>query len=173
MRVFIIVVTELALNQPTISFFFGPGCRVREFDDITFRKLASHLIFHVFFEATHNQIFIGKIGVFILFRISNGRRVEHIHQAGKTFSLTVMRRGREHNQRIAASGKQFCQFAAQGAGPTFSDVMRFIDNNNIPPGIFQVVAIFDVLFQSIDGDNGLIEIVKRVVVGWDTVTHLL
>ena len=51
--------------------------------------------------------------------------------------------------------------------------MRFIDDNNIPPGIFQMVTVFNVLFQGIDGNNRFIEIVKRVVVRGDAVTYFL
>ena len=44
------------------------------------------------------------------------------------------------------------------------NIMRLIDHDNIPPGIFQVGAVFNIAFDRIYGHDGFIVIMKRVVI---------
>ena len=45
--------------------------------------------------------------------------------------------------------------------------MGFINDDEIPPGLFQVVPVLAVAFEGIDRDDGAVEIVEWVVVGRD------
>jgi len=41
----------------------------------------------------------------IIFRIGDGRGVQHVHQAGKTLPAPIMGGGRQHDQRVGAGGQ--------------------------------------------------------------------
>ena len=44
-------------------------------------------------------------------------------------------------------------------------IVCFVDDDDIPVALLQVLAVFEVLFERVDGDDGAIKVVKRVVVG--------
>ena len=51
--------------------------------------------------------------------------------------------------------------------------MGFVDDDQIPPGAFQVVAVLAVALQGIDRDDGAVVVVKGIVIGWDIATNAL
>lgn len=52
------------------------------------------------------------------------------------------------------------------------DVVLVI-NDDVPIGLLKVMAVVDVLFERINGNNGSVKIMERVVIGRDTVAHAL
>ena len=45
--------------------------------------------------------------------------------------------------------------------------MSFVNDDNIPVGSFEEVAVFAILFDCVDGDDGLVVVVEGVVIGGD------
>src|SRR6266702_2279517 len=44
------------------------------------------------------------------------------------------------------------------------DVVRFVYDDDVPMGVFEVMAVFGVALQRVDGDEGLVVVVKGIVV---------
>ena len=63
-----------------------------------------------------------------------------------------MRCGGQQKQTVRAARKQPSQSGAAGdaSRTPFSNIMRFINDNNIPEGMAQIAAVFGVLFQGVD-----------------------
>ena len=51
--------------------------------------------------------------------------------------------------------------------------MRLVDDDDVPVGLLQVVAVLGVLLQRVDRDDRLVVVVERVVAGRDAATHPL
>ena len=49
--------------------------------------------------------------------------------------------------------------------------MALIDDDDIPPGVFQIVAVLQIALEGVDRDDAAVEVVERVVVGRDAVAH--
>ena len=131
--------------------------------DFSFQERAADLVFDIFFEAADAQSFyiFGRI----VFRICNGSRIKHIHQRCKTLCPTVMRRCRQHNHRITPICKQLGETRTLRLMiSAFRNILRFIDNDDIPICIFQMSAVFNITFQRVNRNNRLIIIEKRIIV---------
>lgn len=76
-----------------------------------------------------------------------------------------MWRGGEQDERIGALSQQVSQAVALGAIALVRDVVGLVDDDEIPPGAFQVVAVFAVALERIDRDDGAVVLAERVVVG--------
>lgn len=96
--------------------------------------------------------------------VRDGCRVQHIDQTGKTFGAAIVWGRRQHNQRIRAGGEQLGQLAALAVTAALGHIVGLVDDNHIPVRVFKVVSILKVLLESIDRDNRLVDIVKRVVI---------
>lgn len=46
-----------------------------------------------------------------------------------------------------------------------------VNDDHVPPGVFQVIAILQVALERVDGDDAAVEVVERVVIGRDAVAH--
>ena len=136
-------------------------------------EAGAELVAHVGLEAADDQPFVAVVVALIVGRVGDGGRVEHVDQAGETFRLAVVRGGGEHHQGIGAGGQQFGQPGTLGAAAALGDVVGFVDDDDVPIGLFQIVAVFDVLLEGVDGNNGAVKMVERVMVGRDTVAHPL
>jgi hypothetical protein len=44
---------------------------------------------------------------------------------------------------------------------------------DVPPGVLQIVAVLEVVFECVDRDDGPVVVVERIVVGRDVVAHPL
>ena len=49
--------------------------------------------------------------------------------------------------------------------------MAFIDDDDIPPRVFEIVAVLQIALEGVDRNDAAIEVVERVVVGRDAVAH--
>ena len=109
------------------------------------KKRAVDLIFDIAFKAADTQtpdVFRG-----IIFRVCNGSRVQHIHQGSKTFGTAIVWGGRQHDHGIAAVGKQFCKARTLCLMvTTFGNILRFINNDNVPICFFQMCTVFHIAF---------------------------
>ena len=85
-----------------------------------------------------------------------------------------MRRGREQHERVGPVGQQPRQpCAARQARLPCSGrhVVAFVDDDDVPPGVFEVVAVLQIALERVDGDDAAVEVVERVVVGRNAVAH--
>ncbi|MNG38263.1 hypothetical protein D3C84_1259020 [compost metagenome] len=51
--------------------------------------------------------------------------------------------------------------------------MALIDDDDVPPGLLEVVSILQAGLECIDRNDGAVVVIERIVVGRDTVTHTL
>ncbi|MCY1294429.1 hypothetical protein D9M70_437220 [compost metagenome] len=51
--------------------------------------------------------------------------------------------------------------------------MGLVDDDQVPPGLFQVVAVLAVTLEGIDRDDGPVVVVERVVIGWNVAADAL
>ena len=154
------------------GLFFQRGVQVDVIDYPLF-KLLLHLVADVFLEPANDQAFIAEVFFGVIVRIGNGRGVQHVHQAGEASCLAVVGRCGEHDQSIRTARQQLCQFRTLGATPAFSHIMGFVDDDNVPVGLFQMPTVFVVLLESVDGNDRLVVIVERVLVAGNVVTYAL
>ena len=143
-------------------FFLSRGMATLKCD-FSFQERAADLIFDIFFETPDAQSF--NIFGRVVFRICNSSRIKHIHQRCKTLCPTVMRRCRQHYHRIAPICKQLGETRTLSLMiSAFRNILRFIDNDDIPICIFQMSAVFNITFQCVNRNNRLIIIEKRIIV---------
>jgi len=88
-----------------------------------------------------------------------------------------MRCCRQHDQRIGTMLQKVGQTITHGkrGGIVASgrDIVRFVNNDDIPITFFQVCPVFSVLLECIDGDNGPVKVVERIVICGYAGTHPL
>ena len=85
-----------------------------------------------------------------------------------------MGRCRQHNHRITAIGQQFSKARALRLMiATLGNILCLIDDNNIPICIFKMSSVFNVSFQRVDRNNGLVIVKERVVIGRQTGSDFL
>ncbi|MOA35510.1 hypothetical protein D3C78_1569650 [compost metagenome] len=84
-----------------------------------------------------------------------------------------MRRGGKQDQGIRALREQLGQAVALGTVALVGNVVSLVDDDQIPPGLFQVVAVFAVTLERIDRDDGAVVVVERVMVYRDIAANAL
>ena len=88
-----------------------------------------------------------------------------------------MRGGGEEEQGVRTRGEQLGGAGAEGvvalAGAALGDVVGFVDDDDVPPGVFEVGAVFAVLLQGVDRDDGPVVVVERIVVRRDVAADAL
>ena len=105
----------------------------------------------------------------VVIRIGDSRRIQHVHQAGEGGGFTVMRRGRCHDERVGAAGEQIGELGAQRElRTTECDIVGFVDDDDVPIALVRPNPELGVLFQGVDGNDGLVEIMEGVRVGGDS-----
>ena len=71
----------------------------------------------------------------------------------------------QHDHCIGAVGQQFRQpCALRLVIAAFRNILRLIDHDDIPVGIFQMGTVFHIALQRIDGHNGLVIIEEGIIV---------
>jgi hypothetical protein len=141
--------------------------------DLALREVLLHLLAHVFLEAADEEVRDVIAAVVGLVAGRQHRGVEHAHQAGEALFPAVVRGGGQQDQGVRTLGQQFGQAVALGAIALVRDVVRLVDDDQIPPGVFQIVTILAVALEGIDRDDGPVVIVEGVVVGRDLATDAL
>ena len=84
--------------------------------------------------------------------------------------------GRQQDQRFRTRGQAFGQprpLALLGPLGPLRYVLALIDHDDVPIGVIQVVAVFAVVLQRVHRDDGLVVVVKRVLVGGDLLPDAL
>ena len=154
---------QLHLRKNIKSIFFLSRGMATLKCDFSFQERTADLIFDIFFETPDAQSF--NIFGRVVFWICNSSRIKHIHQRCKTLCSTVMRRCRQHNHCIAPICKELCEAGTLSLMiSAFRNILRFINNDDIPICIFQMSAILNITFQSVYRNNRLIIIEKRIIV---------
>ena len=74
-------------------------------------------------------------------RVRDGGRVQHVHQAREAPRPAVVRGGRKHDQGVGAPGQPAGEAASQRARAAVGDVVRLVDDDDVPVRLFQVGAV--------------------------------
>ena len=154
---------ELRVGQAGVGRFLGCAGRMRALVHGAVGEVAPHLVLHVLLEAPDEQAFDVRRAV--VGRILDGGRIQHVHDAGEGFLLPVVRRRRQQDQRVRPRRQQGRHLGPHGVGAALGHVVRLVDHDHVPPGFFEMVPVFPVLLDGVDGDDRLVEIVERIVVG--------
>ena len=162
---------ELQVGQAIVGGFLRVTGMMPFAVDHALGKTPAHLILDVLLEAANEQTLDVLRAVIAV--VLDGGRVQHVHDAGERLAPTVVRRRGKENQGIRAGGEQLRHAGTHGVRAPASDVVRFINHDDVPPGILKVVPVFAVLLDRVDGDDRLVEIVKRVVVARNPCAHAL
>ena len=159
-------------QQRVVRRFLGRGCGKPLRKHLPVPERIAHLIPHVLLEATNHQtgpeVLPGEV-----VRVGDGSCIQHVDEAREAARLAVVGCGGEHDERVGPSGEQPGQAIALGSGAPVRDVVRLVDDDDVPRRLFQVGAVLRVLLQCIDGDDRLVVVVERIVVGRDTAAHPL
>ena len=160
----------------------GQQCVVRRF--LRFRSTAlprahlplaerlAHLLLHVLLEAADDQT-RPEVLLRVVFRVGNRGGVQHVDEAREAARLAVVGGRREHDERIGLPRQQLRKAAAQGTRSPVGHVVRLVDDDDVPPRLFEVGAVLRILLQGVDGDDRLVVVVERVVIGRDSAAHPL
>ena len=143
-----------------MGLFFGGSCL--QLVGLALGKVLFHLFPDITLEAADEQRFHILTGIVPPNR-KNGR-VQHAHQAGKALFLAVVRGGAEQDQRIGTLGQEGSQTVALGAVTLPGHIVGLIQDDQVPPGAFQVAAVLAVALEGIDRDDGAVVVVERIVV---------
>jgi hypothetical protein len=116
-------------------------------------------------KAANDQAFLAVIPRRIVIGGADRGGIEEGHERRKAPRCAIVRRGRQQDQRVGAAG----EFLDQARPPQLAllsgarrDVVTLIDDDNVPPGVLEVVAIFEVVLQGVDGDDAAVEVFVRV-----------
>ena len=121
---------------------------------------ADILILDVVLETAHIVLLNILFGVLTI--TGNAGWFKHPHQIGKRLGTTVMRSGTGEYQTVTMVCKELGQLATQSAIVGYS--VTFIDDDNVPMGLFQPGTELTVILQSIDRDNSFVIEVERIFV---------
>ena len=130
-------------------------------------EVRTDLVADVLLEAADDQALVAEVLRGVVVGIADGGGVEQAHQRGEAARRAIVRRGREQHQGVGAGGQQ----AGQASAPrqavlacTGRDVVALVDDDDVPPGVLQIVAVLEVALERIDRDDAAVEVVERVVV---------
>ena len=84
-----------------------------------------------------------------------------------------MRCGREQDEGVGATREQIGQTVALGTVAFVGNVVGLVDDDEVPPGLFQIMAVFAVALERIDRDDGAVEVVEGIVVGRNVAANAL
>ena len=132
----------------------------------------THLLLHVLLEAADHEPG-AEVCLRVLVGVGDRGGIQHVDQAGEAARLAVVRGGREHDEGVGLPRQQLREAAPQGARTPVGHVVRLVDDDDVPPRLFQIRTVFRVLFEGVDGDDRLVVVVERVVVGRNAAPHPL
>ena len=132
----------------------------------------SHLVLHVLLEAADDEA-RPEVLLRVVFGVGDGGGVQHVDEAREAARLAVVGGGREHDEGVGPPREQLREAAAQGARTPVGHVVRLVDDDDVPPRLFEVGAVLRILLEGVDGDDRLVVVVERVVVGGDPASYPL
>jgi hypothetical protein len=85
-----------------------------------------------------------------------------------------MRRCGQQDECVRPCGQQLGEPGPSGQSSlarTGGDVVALVDDDDVPPGVLQVIAILQIALEGVDRDDAAVEVIEWVVVGWNAVAH--
>ena len=169
-------------EQRLVGGLLRRGRRKPAPDDLPLAEGVANLMPDVLLEAPDDEPLLAEVFLRVVVRIRDGRRVQHVHQAREAARPAVVRRRREHDERVGPAREQASEAAAQrrssmrgvpaGASPAaVRDVVRLVDDDDVPVGLLQVGAVLGVLLQGVDRDDRLV-VVDEPCIGLNLVRNI-
>ena len=141
--------------------------------DLAIAERVPNLVPDILLEPADHQPLVAEILLRVGVRIGDGGGVEHVHEAREAARAAVVRRRREHDEGVGATRQQAGQATAERTRAPIRDVVRLVDDDHVPVRLLQVGAVLRILLQRVDGDDRLVVVVERIVVGRDAAPHPL
>lgn len=94
----------------------------------------------------------------------DGRRLQHADDIGKALLVAIVWSGRREYHALTMLGEHLRKVTALAVGIT--DCMAFVNDDDVPLGLFDIMPELGVVLQRINGDDGLVVILKWILVGW-------
>ena len=160
---------------PEGSLFLRAG-RLPELLGDTFLEVGADLVANVLLEAAHDQPLVAEIFRGVVVGIADGGGVEQTHQRGKAARRAIVRRGRQQHHGVGTAREHAGQSGATRHAilvATRRHVVALINDDDVPPGVLQVIPVLKVVLEGIDRDDGAVVIVERVVIAGNVVAHPL
>ena len=82
-------------------------------DDLPLAESVADLVLDVLLEATDDESLLAEILRRVVVGVRYGRRVQHVHQAGEAARPAIVRRRREHDERVGPAREESRQAAAR------------------------------------------------------------
>lgn len=126
-------------------------------------KFLLDFVANVVFEASHDEALPHEVLRFVVLPIGKHRRVEHVDQAREALGSAVVGRGRKHDEGVRALREKARQLRALAFRTALGDVVRLVDQDDVPVRFFQERAVLGALLQRIDRDDRAVDVEERVV----------
>ena len=123
------------------------------------------MVANVLLEAPDDESLAVKVFAGEVVGVGDGGCVQHVHEAGEAARPSVVGSRRQHDQRVRPPGQQAGEPAAERTRAPVRHVVRFVDHDHVPVRLLQVGPVLGVLLERVDGDDRLVVVVERVVVG--------
>ena len=162
------------VQQGTVGGLFRGAGGPAQAEGLALLEVALDLVLDVLLEAADDQALAAEVVGGVVVGVGDGGRVQQAHQGGEAARRAVVGRGRQQDEGVRAVGQQASEAGAPrqpGFPRPGRDVMAFVDDDQVPPGVLQIVAVLQVVLEGVDGDDAAVVEVERVVVGGDAVAH--
>jgi hypothetical protein len=140
-------------EQGPVGRLFLFGGLWGEFDGAPFLKVACHLMPDILLETANDQPFVVIILRCVVIGVTDRGGVEESHERREAPRRAVVRCGRQQDQRVGAAGESLRQARPPRLAlftRTRGDVVTLIDDDDIPPSVVEIIAVFEVVFQRVD-----------------------
>ena len=94
----------------------------------------------------------------------DGRRLQHADDIGKTLLVAIVWSGRREYHALTMLGEHLRKVTTLAVG--IADRMAFVNDDDVPLGLFDIMPELGVVLQRINGDDCLVVILKWILVGW-------
>ena len=140
----------------------------------TFLEVGADLIANVLLETADDQALVAEIFGGVVVGIADGRGVEQTHQRGKAARRAIVRRGRQQHHGVGTAREHAGQSGATRHAILVASrrhVVALINDDDVPPGVLEVIPVLKVVLEGIDRDDAAVEVVERVVIAGNVVAN--
>ena len=138
-------VLELQLRErPVDRVLRGIGVDADRFDRAVGEFLRGFAA-DVVFETSNDEALPHEVLRFVVLPIGEHRRVEHVDQAREALGAPVVRGGGKHDEGVGALREKARELRALTHRAAFGDVVRFVDQDDVPVRVFEERAVLGAL----------------------------
>ena len=141
-----------------------------------FLKVGADLVFDVLFEPADDESLVAEIIRRVVLGVADGGGIQQAHEGGKAAGGAIVRGGGEQDEGVGATCEETGKARAPGDAVLVAaggDIVTFVDEDDVPPGVLEIVPVLEVVLEGVDGDDRPVVKVERIVVAGDVVADAL